>query len=94
MSDHRNEKKLVEDLSIFCLAKLRGNSHKEHWRKIDLDYLIKRTKQEIEELENAIREGASIHAVWEEAADVANFAAMTADTYSTIRNLGLLVMNE
>jgi hypothetical protein len=73
-SDWRDEAELVGKLSATQLGQLERNRHKVHWRAEDvtLDYLIRRLHEEVGELvENPTS--------WEEAADVANFAAMIAD---------------
>lgn len=56
--------------------KLSANDHKQHWSTIPQDKLLRRLKQELRELERAMKKGKN---VVEEAADVANFAMMIAD---------------
>jgi hypothetical protein len=73
-STWRHEAELVGKLSATQIGQLERNRHKNHWRSEDLslDFLIGRLREEVEEL---IANPSS----WEEAADVANFAAMIAD---------------
>ena len=74
-SDWRDEAELVGKLSATMLNQLERNRPlKGHWRSEDssVEYLIRRLAEEVEELvENPTS--------WEEAADVANFAAMIVD---------------
>ncbi|KKM02965.1 hypothetical protein LCGC14_1779230, partial [marine sediment metagenome] len=66
----RDEMSLKLDLS--------KNREKLHWDQTTNHYLFARLVQEVEELRDAIYNNES-ERVWEEAADVANFAAMLAD---------------
>lgn len=61
--------------------KLGENVYKGGWRDETVDWLIIRMKEEILELENAIASNSHPDAVRLEAADVANFAMMAADSY-------------
>lgn len=61
--------------------KLRANAHKGGWRACSDAYLLRRLGEEKAELVAAIRRGAARAEVLAEAADVANFAMMIADTY-------------
>jgi NTP pyrophosphatase (non-canonical NTP hydrolase) len=63
--------------------KLQENDHKVHWSDCDMDYLMSRTEQELDELLKAIVDlkfgiGTSEDVI-KEAADVANFVMMIAD---------------
>lgn len=62
---------------------LRRNDNKgrEAWRMDTPGVLLGRLKDELLELQDALREGASPDKVTQEAADVANFAMMVADSY-------------
>ena len=60
-------------------AKLKENDHKRHWRYLGMQTLSMRLTQEREELRRAV-EGGDPESVLREAADVANFAMMIADT--------------
>ena len=65
-----------EDLKLFIhemLAKLWKHRDKGHWEDIDIPTALRRMREEIDELEEAIKNNdyAEIH---QEAADVANFA--------------------
>lgn len=59
---------------------LDNNRHKGGWQRSSAFYLLKRLREEIEELENAAYTGTGDE-VLSEAADVANFAYMLADKY-------------
>lgn len=84
MSDWRDEAELVGKLASTMIGKLEANRWRQHWRSEDTDfgYLLKRLYDEVAELE--------AHPSWEEAADVANFAAMIADRadLAVLRNEG------
>lgn len=77
-----------EEVEIFSLCmeeKLRRNDHKGGWEKIPIRDLLKRLKDEVDELDKAIHEEGNVNIMYE-AADVANFAMMIA--WNTIRNIG------
>jgi NTP pyrophosphatase (non-canonical NTP hydrolase) len=59
------------------------NKEKGGWWDCDMDYLIKRLKEEVDELENEVKrqDQASAFNVTKEATDVANFALMVQDQY-------------
>lgn len=59
--------------------KLRLNNHKPNWRTCSVDYLRERLDQELAELDEALEAGDP-HLIYDECADVANFAMMIADT--------------
>jgi hypothetical protein len=75
--------------------KLQDNDHKGVWEKCTLGYLIKRLREEVDELQAAVVDGhcdaahaearprpwseVSARRALNEAADVANFAMMLAD---------------
>jgi len=61
-------------------CKLRLNDHKQHWRDFNIEYLMRRLKEEVAELEDTIASGGTRHQQADEAADVANFAMMIADS--------------
>ncbi len=86
MSDQRQESALVGRLSQSMLHKLEVNRHKPNWMNEDIGSLIGMLKSEVEELIDAVTAckmlGNSDHRdieVWNEAADVANMAAMVAN---------------
>jgi len=60
-------------------VRLRANDHKGHWRGRDDAYLMRRLREEAEELFAAVEQGAAVEEIEREAADVANFAMMIAD---------------
>ena len=57
---------------------LEENGCKLGWERCTDKWLLKRLRQEVEELEQAVKKGKN---VVEEAADVANFAMMIADNF-------------
>lgn len=82
MSTIREEKALVRKLSRVQQEKLRANSYKSHWRDEDVWNLVLRLREELSEMVSLLRDpDAPPKWLWEEAADVANFAAMIADLY-------------
>lgn len=77
MSREPEELALVEALAVRMRRKLRMNAHKAHWDSLALPDLLQWFKGEVTELEEALaNEGPE--AIADEAADVANFAAMIA----------------
>lgn len=63
---------------------LNNNSHKgiSSWRSdCELTYLFKRLKEEVLEIELAIKDSKSEDVILSECADVGNFAMMIADIY-------------
>jgi len=54
------------------------NVAKPHWRQCDLQFLVGRLEDELEELKNAIDEGSK-KSIRLECADIANFAMMISD---------------
>lgn len=81
------ETRLATELGVHMREKLRQNSHKAHWRAgtVGINHFLRRAMVELEELREAVQKALEQPteenklAVWLEAADVANFAAMTAD---------------
>ncbi len=61
--------------------KLDINEHKGHWQNYSFEFLIKRLKEELEEVEQAISKNKSERCVIDKCADVANFMMMIADNY-------------
>lgn len=66
--------------------KLRLNNHKGHWKDYDMAWLVKRTKDEVKELGDALQQvydkkpnAAMYMDVIHECADVSNFVMMIAD---------------
>lgn len=64
--------------SMMQLA-LDKNSHKGTWSHCRPSWLLRRLETEVRELRRAVRKREPASRVWQEAADVANFAAMVAD---------------
>ena len=54
------------------------NIAKPHWRQCDLQFLVQRLEDEVQEMKEAIDEGSK-KSIRLECADVANFAMMIAD---------------
>lgn len=71
----------VKKMMLFMDKKLSDNSHKTGWDGLTLQHLSMRITQEKKELVKAIKEKKCPEDVWEEAADVANFAMMLAQNY-------------
>lgn len=79
MSTEREDFRLVHRMQDEMMTKLRANRPTHgHWLKEDLEWLIDRLRDEVDELEKAV--GSDTGDPWREAADVGNFAAMIADT--------------
>ena len=71
MSSPKDEAALAGRMAYEMQLKLAQHSDRQHWRRTNGRYLYQRLREEVEELiENPS---------WEEAANVANFAAMIAD---------------
>lgn len=78
ISDIGDETQLADGIRAAMLRKLEKNRGKLHWNYTTDEYLIARLYQEVAELEGAVaRDSASD--TWDEAGDIANFAAMLAD---------------
>lgn len=72
----RNEvKEFAEQMEI----KLRENDHKGGWKNCSYDYLFSRIQEELDELYQAVMNGARYAVIMREAADVGNFAMMISD---------------
>ena len=72
-------RKEVQKFSEDMEHKLVKNDHKSGWGNCTSSYLLLRLKEEVKELETAVRNNKSTGDVITEAADVANFAMMIAD---------------
>lgn len=68
-------------LSRVQMAKLAENIHKGKWEDVDPMYAFKRLMQEAIELFEEIQLQGAPEDIWKEAADVANFAMILAQTY-------------
>lgn len=62
------------------LSKLIENVHKGSWKEKSIPFLIKRMKQEIDELEHAIEIG-NHNEIFRECGDIGNFAMFIADKF-------------
>ena len=71
----------VRKLAAKQIAKLEKNEHKGRWEDMSPMAAFKRLLDEGAELFEAVNNGYSVEEVWSEAADVANFALMLAETY-------------
>ncbi|MEG7342529.1 hypothetical protein V6E27_28690 [Bacillus cereus] len=65
-------------------SKLQENDHKGGWQDCDLQWLVKRLKEEVNELESALKDfsisfNEYSENVIKESADVSNFSMMIAD---------------
>lgn len=76
--DVRDEDAAVSSFAGDMRAKLRANSHKEHWGDTDAARLWDRAHDELSELPDAIECGTPQEII-AECADVANFVMMIAD---------------
>ncbi len=81
MSRFEDEQRIVRDLGIMQLGKLRANKHKQNWRTETMDHLMACFESEIAELRAAVILGKRAHIALE-CADVANIVAMIADKIS------------
>lgn len=71
-------KKILDWFQNIQLTKLLENSHKGTWRNKSVEYLLKRLKEEVVELEEAIKIGSHTE-IARESADVSIFALFIAD---------------
>ena len=76
----RREVKVFADMMEY---KLKKNDHKGNFENTDVDFLLKRLKEEVVELETAIK-NESYFEVMLEAADVANFSCIL--VWNILRN--------
>lgn len=73
----------VKAFAAMMEYKLKKNDHKGNFENTDVDFLLKRLKEEVDELEIAIK-SESYFEVMLEAADVANFACIL--VWNILRN--------
>ena len=71
-------RKAVIDHAERMEKRLQENDHKGGWLTCSLDYLLRRLREEVDELETSLSAYADSDPT-EEAADVSNFAMMIAD---------------
>ena len=76
-------RKEVKAFAAMMEYKLKKNDHKGNFENTDVDFLLKRLKEEVDELEIAIK-SESYFEVMLEAADVANFACII--VWNILRN--------
>jgi len=82
MKPHRNAmmKKITQKQ---LLGKYKPTNYTEpHWRSLPLEKLISHLKDEVRELEEAVKSGIVEDVIYE-AADVSNLAMMISDTFQT-----------
>lgn len=72
----------VLNFAVAMQERLDANAHKGGWHRCSLGYLRKRLADEMGELKRAMDAGESRERIRHEAADVANFALMIAETYT------------
>ena len=68
----------VNRFAEIMISKLNENNHKSGWKNCTNSYLLKRLREEVDELEKALINGKGHFEIGREAADVANFAMMVA----------------
>ena len=86
MSDPRGEterpeaedRRVIDNLSLRQLRKMRANSLKAHWSTVSQAWLFARLLEEVAELARALAAGDP-EEIADECADVANLSAMLAD---------------
>ena len=76
-------RKEVKAFAAMMEYKLKKNDHKGNFENTDVDFLLKRLKEEVDELEIAIK-SESYFEIMLEAADVANFACIL--VWNILRN--------
>jgi NTP pyrophosphatase (non-canonical NTP hydrolase) len=86
--EYKEKRQLLEEyhesvlaLSRVQMSKLAENIHKGKWEDVEPMYAFKRLMQEAIELFEEIQREGVPEDVWKEAADVANFAMILAQTY-------------
>ena len=67
--------------AVKMAERLEANDHKSSWLDMTPGQLLRRLKQEVGELDRALKAHESEARIAHEAADVANFAAMIWDVY-------------
>lgn len=75
----------VGEFAVAMTRKLVDNDHKTGWKNLELEWLLKRVSEEVEELVQAVAYDVGENFVLDEAADVANMVAMVADAYKNKR---------
>lgn len=73
---------VVADFAIAMEEKLLLHDDRGGWRNEEIEWLLRRAREELVELEGAIKQGRPAFDVLDEAADVGNFAMMVADVYA------------
>lgn len=83
-SRRAEEVRAVDNFTRHMLCKLRVNSDKGRWHTVDFRYLMRRLREEVEELQAAVDGGRKGQDIVDECADVANFAMFIADNYGDL----------
>jgi len=65
--------------AVIMEQRLRANDHKTGWANLTNQWLLMRVRQELKELERALKDRSNVH---DEAADAANFLMMISDNYA------------
>ncbi len=78
------ERRAVDRFTRWMRLKLRMHAEKGHWSLCSQEYLMKRLREEVEELQEALDRN-DLRGTCEEAADVSNFAMMLSDNAETLR---------
>ncbi|MGE5572976.1 MAG: hypothetical protein ACM3ZU_08170 [Bacteroidota bacterium] len=82
----------LSEFAVYMEHKLRRNDHKPDWRTCSLAYLRGRLNQELAELDEAVQSGDP-YRIYDECADVANFAMMIADRAKSNRREGGMIVD-
>ncbi len=77
----RNENEVLA-FADAMMRELEINAGKGSWSHESVGWLLRRLKQEVRELDRALKKGAPMGDVISEAADVGNFAMMIATNYT------------
>jgi len=81
---HSMDAKLPLRMATAMLDELIANAHKGGWEEMTPGQLLARARQELGELERAIKTVQPCGVVWSEAADICNFLAMVAAQYQAM----------
>jgi len=91
MSSSKRKNPVRPEVAEFALAmehELRNNDGKGGWEEEEFDYLLRRLREETDELERVLftrkHTAGGLSRVRNEAADVANFAMMISDNFKRL----------
>lgn len=82
LQDGEHPRPVVSAFARVMERKLQYNKSKGHWGDCPVEWLIERLREEVDELEAAVKANVPARVAQHEAADVGNFAMMIADNYS------------